>query len=87
MDVLLLLAFFFLLPPLMALVVVWLWNLSRLTHLTDSARYVRLAGILLLAGGHYPTYAFSARGEPQRVALGPTPPRAGCMLPRIESQL
>lgn len=51
MDILLLLAFFFLLPPLMVLVVVWLWNLSHLTHLADSARYVRLAWIFLLAGG------------------------------------
>jgi hypothetical protein len=51
MDLLILLAFFFLLPPLMVLLVVWLWNLSHLTHQLGTARYVRLAGILLLAGG------------------------------------
>lgn len=35
----------------MVLLVVWLWHLSHQATLLGGARYVRLAGILLLAGG------------------------------------
>jgi hypothetical protein len=51
MDLLILFAFIVLPPPLMALLVAWLWQLSRRTALPGVERSVRLAGILLLAGG------------------------------------
>lgn len=51
MELLFLFAFIVLPPPLKALLVAWLWQLSRQTALPGVARYVRLAGILLLAGG------------------------------------